>query len=434
MEGTGKISFSAAVLMSINIIIGAGIFFSPGYMAATAGSISFLGWIVGLVLLFPIIWAISQASRIFPGEGGFYNYCATGISPLWGFIAQWAYLIGYMGTAATIITVLREGLISILHFHIIAQHPYLFNAIIITIFSLLNLMTIEWISKVQSIATLLKMVPIFFVIVVFWFYWSPVITYNIADLGNIGSTIPKVMFAYWGFESCCNLSHLLKGGPGQIGKVVTTAFFIAAALYTIFHIGLMHVMGVQGLATAGATAFPYFMGLSPIATTLAAFSISGSILLSYANSIFGISLGNITNIYILAHKKLIAGNYALTRTNAQHRPTIAALIHGVVLWVFLLIITNVNVLCAFTNIGVSIAFTLVVVALLITFTKKKTYAKLPLAVLGIGSCGILIFLSLKSMSPLLYERFVYLIPVAAGLLVGLLLHGLSKKPNILKRS
>jgi len=46
MEERGKISFVAAVLMNINIIVGSGIYFAPQLMAQQTGGTSFLGWIL----------------------------------------------------------------------------------------------------------------------------------------------------------------------------------------------------------------------------------------------------------------------------------------------------------------------------------------------------------------------------------------------------
>lgn len=112
MSGHGKIGFWPAVLMNINIIVGAGILFSPAPMAALAGSVSFLAWALVGLLVFPVIWSIAQAPRAFPGEGGFYNYCTKGINPTAGFVAQWAYLLGYLGTATTMLIVIREALVN----------------------------------------------------------------------------------------------------------------------------------------------------------------------------------------------------------------------------------------------------------------------------------------------------------------------------------
>ena len=62
MEEKGKISLFAAVLISMNIMIGAGIFMNPQPMAIIGGTFSFLGWVFAAGLLFPVIWGVDRAS------------------------------------------------------------------------------------------------------------------------------------------------------------------------------------------------------------------------------------------------------------------------------------------------------------------------------------------------------------------------------------
>lgn len=422
MEAQGKISFWSAVLMSINIIVGVGIFFGPKDMAAAVGSMSFLVWPIVALLMFPLIWSIAQASKMFPGEGGFYNYCTQGINKTAGFVAQWAYLLGYMSTAATLTTVLRENLISQLGLQILAEHPYMFNAAAIILFSLLNLMSIELISKTQSIATLIKMLPLFFVIILLPFYWNPAITYAPLDLAHIGLAVPVAIFGFWGFEACCSLGHLLKDGPGQVGKVILAAFFISTALYTFFHLSIIHIMGLSALTTYGPIAFPQFMGLSASAISMIAFCISGSMLLTFANSIFGVSLGNITNMYMIAHKRLIVGVDSLTKTNDSGRPVIAILVHGILSWVLLYFITSRNTLVALTNIGVSIAFALTLVALFLTYLRQKNNLQLFITILGFGSYAVLTYFSFIGIDPDPTARLMYLAPLLGGIVVGFVLY------------
>ncbi len=426
MAHVGKISFWAAVLMSINIIVGAGIFTVPQKMTLIAGSLSFLSWpLVGL-LMFPVIWSIAQASRIFPGEGGFYNYCSQGINKTAGFIAQWCYVLGYMGTAATITTALREGFVDRLGFSFAGQHPYLFNALVIIFFSFLNLLSIEMISRLQSGITLIKMLPLFFVIAVFVFYWNSSLTYNVSSLGNLGLTLPGAIFAYWGFEACCSLGHLLKGGPQQVGKIILTAFGLAALIYMFFHLGLIHIMGVDALTTQGVLAFPQFMGLSTTATSIIAVLIIGSIFLSFSNTIFGVSLTNITNIFMFAEQKLILGGKFLTRTNRLQRPTAAALVHGIALWILLFFITSRSILTALTDIGVCSAFVLTLVALLLTYIKRRNYFQIFVTILGFISCGILIYYCWIDISPEPMARLIYIMPLLVGAIAGFVLYKLQQ--------
>ena len=108
MTKEGKISFWAAVLMNMNIMIGVGIYFLPQMMAKTAGNFSFLGWVLSSILVFPVIWNVALASRMFPGEGGFFRYCKSGLGETVGFVAIWTYLLGFISVIATQVVVLRK--------------------------------------------------------------------------------------------------------------------------------------------------------------------------------------------------------------------------------------------------------------------------------------------------------------------------------------
>ncbi len=102
----GKISFLAGVLISINVIVGAGIYLGPSKMAAQVGNVSFLAWGVVALIMLPIVWNIAQATRLFPGQGGLYNYCTTGLNQTAGFFALWSYFLGFCAAGATLVSTL----------------------------------------------------------------------------------------------------------------------------------------------------------------------------------------------------------------------------------------------------------------------------------------------------------------------------------------
>lgn len=423
MKDTGKISFFSAVLMSINIMIGAGILYSVGPMTSSAGSISFLGWpLIGL-LLFPIIWSLAKASQLFPGEGGFYNYCSKGLNPTLGFTAHWGYLLGYMGTAASLATVLKEGLANNAGLTFIHEYPFLFNLTLVAFYTLINLISLTKISKIQSVATLLKITPIFIVITLLAFYFNLNLNFNVADIGNLGVTVSTVIFAYWGFESCCSISGLLKDGPQKVGSVILLAFFITMGLYGLFHLGLLFIMGPENLAAHGAIAFPSYLGLSPAWANALQIGISGAILLSWANSILGVSLANITNIYSFAKNKLILGDKMLTQVNKNERPIIAAFVHGAVLLAFITFISNVNILFSLTSLGIITPFIFTLAAVFKNLLKQteKNYLHLVIVSLGFVSCGALIYYSAVKI-----PSFTYVLPLVIGMIAGLIMFKIQK--------
>jgi amino acid transporter len=427
MQTHDKIPFWIAVLMSINIIEGAGIFFTPGGTAAVAGSISFLIWPLVALLIFPIVWGVAQTARAFPGEGGFYYYCSTGINRTAGFIAQWAYLVGYVGTAGTLVVVLRDGLISQFGLTAVAQHPYLFMGAVIAFFSVLNLFSLSLISKIQSFGTLLKAFPLLFVAGILVFYWNPTLTYSLSNVMNMGDAVPSAMFGLIGFEACCGLGHFLKGGPAQVSKVILTAFFCVVAMYTLFHLGVTQIMGPENLAMFGAPLFPKFMGLSAGLTSLTLILITFCIYFSYCNTIFGISLTNITNLYTIASRKMIPGEAQLTKLNRFDRPVIVTLIHGIVLWLLLMLVSERQILIAFTNFGVVTAFVLALVALVGHQLKHKSYVALLATIIGLGSCAAILYFSWVSMSPSIMMRALYLLPFVAIMIAGVVMYKMVHK-------
>lgn len=418
----GKISFVAAVLMSLNIIIGGGILFNPAPMAAAAGNASFLTWIVVALLFFPIVWALSQASQVYTGGSGFYHYCSTGINKTYGFIAHWAYLLGYLSTAAALTTSLRLILAKSVGWDFFTQSPMLFNIVVVGFFSLFNLLSVTLVSKIQSSATLLKMTPLFIGILLFPFFFKTSFPISASDISGLGMAIPLAVFGYWGFEACCSIGNLLAGGTRQVGKVILTAFFICALLYTLFHFSILHIMGKDALVNNGVIAFPQYLGLSPFVTQALQWIIGASIILSFANSVFGISLSNMYNFFMLAENNLIFGSKVLKKVNLFNQPTYIAILHAIVVCTLLFFVTEFGMLTALTNLGVSVALLLTLVALFITFLQSRSFLKLSMIILGFVSLSALVYFSWISISPDPWIRIVYASPVLIGIVVGLIMY------------
>jgi APA family basic amino acid/polyamine antiporter len=429
MKEEGKISFGAAVLMNINIIVGSSIFFNPQAMTAKAGSLSFLSWPLAGLLLFPIIWSVAQAARVFPGAGGFYHYCKSGLNESAGFLANWAYLLGYLGTAATLISVIATTLSSYQSLEIIRYHPIIFNIIFVTAISLLNLVSVELISKIQSSVTIFKITPLFIVVAILFFYWNPSITYDLSNFIHIPAILPLAVFGYWGFESCCSISHYIKGGPTQAARVILVAFSITALLYCIFHFGVMHIMGVENLSILKAADFPNYLGLAPWFTNALLVGISLAIMASYINTAYGASFTNITNLHGLAQRKLISFSSFLSKTTARNVPTSAVIVHGIVIFFLITFITIPQVLMAMTNLGVILAFVLTLCALTRYYLKNNNYIKVTIPILGLCACAILFYLSWTALGTTFCDQIFFASPILVGLILGIIMYKYSTRHN-----
>jgi len=413
-----KISFWSAVLMSINIIVGAGIYFNPGPMAAIAGGFSFLGWILVGLVLYPIIWSLSQAVQVFPGEGGFYNYCKTGINDTAGFLANWAYILGYTGTAGVYCLFIKDLLVKQAGLTFIHEYSVLVNVVLIGIFLLLNLIKVDLIAKLQSAAAIVKVIPLVFVIAVCAFYFGPHVTYVSSDIANLGYTLPVAIFAFFGFETCCSMSGMIEGGAKAAGRVIIAAFLISMVLYTLFHIGLTYIMGVDQLAQFGPVGFPKFLGFGESITSIMQSMIAFFIIFSACNAFYGVSSMNIGNIFCLAKKNVLFGSSSLSKTNANQRPIMAILVYGLGLFGLVTFIPNMLVMTALTGLGICSAFTMTVVALMLTFFKKQDYVRFAMSIIALVSCAIFLYFSWMLIGQDNMTRLMNASPVLVGALVG----------------
>lgn len=430
MEERGKISLFAAVLISMNIMIGAGIYMNPQPMTVVADSFGFIGWLFAATLLFPIIWGVARASQIFPGEGGFYNYCKLGINETAGFFASWAYLVGYLGTASTLALFVRGNITSQFGLSGIWGNPIVLNFILVLVISLLNLLSIELISKIQGGTTIIKLLPLFFVIAVFAFYIGGSTTdYNPSYLASMPLSIPFALFGFWGFESCCVIGHLIKGGQSQVFKAVYIAFFTVAAIYTLFHFGLMNIMGVENLKAFGASAFPRFLGLSPAWSKIVETFIGYAILLSAFNALYGVSLSNITNMFNFAKQNILPASGQLVKVNKFDRPIYSIFLHGLIIFVLITMIPRLEIWASLTGLGVMIAYTLTQLAVLIYDFKNACFGSLFITILGFSSLSVAGYFTWMGLGSDQMTRLLYASPILIGLVLGYVMYKLTKTRN-----
>lgn len=422
MESCRKISFWSAVLISVNIIVGAGIFFNPTNITKIAGSLGFLSWGLIAIILAPIIISLSQAASIFPGEGGFFAYCSTGINRAAGFCALWAYILGYAGTAGFFCMRLKELCVGQAGMVWVEQHPIFVSALLIVLFSALNLLNATLVNKLQSTAALIKLIPLFVVVTIFGFYYGPHVTFSAASLSTLGLTVPMAIFGFFGFEACCCMGHLIEGGPKKASQAILVAFFSTVGIYMLYHLGLTYIMGTEQLALSGSVNFPQFLGFNHTITTILQTLIVGFILFSVCNAFYGTVSLNVANLFSLSNMKLLPGSVILSKTNSVGRPYIIIALHALALFTLTLLAPNIDVMCVITCMGVATAFFLTLIALFLTFKRRRDYLNMALTMVSFCSYGAIMYFGWMTAGATQVERFFNVLPVIIGMIIGICLY------------
>lgn len=422
-----KISLSTAVLLSMNILIGSGILIGPGQIAEIAGNASFLAWPIVALFFLPLVLCTAQLSNMFPGCGGFYSYAKEGINKKAGFISGWLYIVGYTFAIAVDLLALRKTFLALGFEYSFITNVAIFNLIFISIAILLNLMSFKFFSQLLNSLTITKILPLVILILLLPFILNPGFSISSTELSLVPGSLSLAIFGFFGFEYCCSMSHLIENSEKNAPKAIVLGFLITAALYTLFHFGLLNLMGADKLAQLGASSFaqfvnlpiPYFkqllMLLIPFASILTIFAASNGIL--NANGIL---------LHSMAQEKLFIFSSPLTKVNKNGRPWVALLLLGIVIFIISTLIADIDLVAALCNLAVFLSFILPFVSLLILQKRKNMNSKIALTVIAIIATVCFSIYSWLLLGGNNSERLFNTLPIAGALILGYSLFVLSK--------
>ena len=315
-----KISLTSAILININIMLGAGIFINTSNLAQRAGGLgSFMYLIVGMLML-PLILSIAQLLKKHPA-GGFYTFAQSEISPLAGFFSGWSYFTSKLASCMLMIHVSVTLLQSI--FPVLSHLPSIFlDFVIICIFSALNLLNIKAGSTIQKMFIGFKTFPIFFVISsgIFLFQKENYSSIHF-QLGEITSSLPLVIYAVIGFEAACSLSGKIKDASKNAPRAVLISFAIVITIATLYQTLFYGSLGQQLVICKGhCDIFPAFLH-SFLDDSTYTHKLEGVIHLAIASSTLGAAYGiifsNCWNLHILAQNKHLWGSHFLKNLTAM---------------------------------------------------------------------------------------------------------------------
>jgi amino acid transporter len=406
MQSKNQISLATAILININIMVGAGIFLNPPLMTTKAGGLSYLGWLISALVVLPIIVSVAAISKILPEKGSFYSYSKNGINKTAGFISGWVYSLGYVSTMAIQMVGLRDILMYQLNIGFVNNYTTLFNALFFLTFAFLCSFKLTIVGKIQSSTALLKLIPIllfscaalFFLPTIFWLWTSKSISFPSLDesfkLSSVINTLPLAIFGYWGFESCTHISHSIENSKKNAPRAIIIGFLITVIVYTTAHMGLFNVMGQNNLSLLGVTAFASFLPVSLPVQAFLTFTLTVAILLAYASAIYG-ELNNVGHLlHAMAQEKLIFCSSFLKKKNSHNQPIVTIFLLATLAFLFATLIDGKSILISIANLGLLSAFTLTTLSLFFLQLRIKAHFKnMIMTMFSFASCGIIAFYS-----------------------------------------
>lgn len=419
--------------MNINIMVGSGILIGPGVMAAVAGNASFITWLIVALLFLPVVLSTVQMSRYNPGAGGFYRYAKAGLNTTAGFWSGLLYIVGYTFAIGVETLALRKTFANALSsdWAWFTENAVLFNAVAVIALMAVNMLSLKFFSRLLNSLTISKIIPIISVILLLPFIINPSFTVTTSEVSMLPYSLPMAIFGYLGFEYCTSISHHIENSERNAPLAILIGFTATALLYTLFHFGVLNLMGPTDLATQGAASFanyltlpiPYFKALMsvliPVASIITLFAAAAGLL--NANAVM---------LHSMAERGLFHFSDVFAQETRWYRPWVNIALLGTIAFCIATFIPSIPVVGTLANMGIFLSFILPLISLSILQRQRGKAAQIPLTYLALavvfGLVGYCIFSLGSSMSERLYFALPYLAFLAVG---GLLYRGRETSPS-----
>jgi APA family basic amino acid/polyamine antiporter len=253
-----KIGIITATSLVVGNMIGAGIFLVPATLA-NFGGISILGWVftaAGALILAKIF---SNMSKIFVGEsGGPYVYSKAGFGDFIGFLVAWGYWISIWVSNAALCIAIIAGLS--VFFPVLESSPILAVTISLTIIWLLtwvNNRGVKSSGRIQVTTTVLKLLPLVFVILVgvFFFDIDNFPEFNLTEQSNwvaLSSAAAITLYAFLGVESASVPAENIEKPEKTISRATMLGTIITTCVYIFGTVVLFGVLPIDVLKNSPA--------------------------------------------------------------------------------------------------------------------------------------------------------------------------------------
>lgn len=314
---TKIIGFWRGWSIAVGCAVGSGIFMMPTLLAPY-GLIGFGGWLIAGAGSVLVALTMSRLVRRIPKTGGPYVYANEGLGHFAGFIIAWTYWIACI----TAIAGISIAFVSYLGFFIPAISnsallSLLASLVLVWLIVTLNIFSIESSAKFQVVSTLLKLLPLFFMmflgLVGFDSNNLPEMNPTNANPFILLATVTTlVMWSFVGIETATVPAENFINPEKTIPKVLIAAVLSVLTIYILVSIAIAAIVPAEELMNSSA---PFALAATKILGFSGGVIIAFGALISTLGSLNANTLtaGNIT--FAAARDKLLPSKF-LTLSDA----------------------------------------------------------------------------------------------------------------------
>ncbi|MEY4330453.1 MAG: hypothetical protein RL609_1201 [Bacteroidota bacterium] len=250
-QNSKGLSLFALIMIAIGSTIGSGVFKTPTDIAQAVPDVFSMSvlWILGGVVSMVGALVFAELGTKITQAGGVYSYLRETIGELPAFLYGWCLLtVVSSGTIAALIVVFADYMQKFLGYS--DQLIPLVAAIAIVVLTLFNAFSLKGSEWFANIATILKMIGIFGVIIILLFMGQSA-TGNDALVGmasqsefNWAKAFVGVLWSYTGWHYASFVSGDAKNPKRDVPMAMIIGTLTVTLIYVLCNLGYTHVMSI----------------------------------------------------------------------------------------------------------------------------------------------------------------------------------------------
>jgi L-asparagine transporter-like permease len=244
-------------MLALGTVIGGSFFLGSSVAINAAGPSIIISYIFGGVLVFYILYAMSELTVANPGYGGFRTFAAKAFGERTGFVVGWIYWVGMAlgmsSEAAAASILIRQWLPNV-------SIAFLGSVIIILV-TLLNLLGAVKLSKLESglasikVFTVISFIVIAMLLIVGFLTGKPPVglgaitqeSFAPGGLGGLLGSMLIVMFSYSGFEVIAFAASEVKEPNKTIPRAIRYTVLSLVSLFILYVVFLLPLIPTAAL-------------------------------------------------------------------------------------------------------------------------------------------------------------------------------------------
>jgi amino acid transporter len=249
-----------AVMITVGIVIGAGIFKTPSMVAGVTGAVDWMliAWVLGGALSLVGALCYAELASSFPSAGGDYHFLSRAYGKDLSFFFAWARVaVITTGSIALLAFVFGDYMSRVLSLG--PNSSAIYAALTVVVLTAINLLGLRESARTQNILTILEVSGLVLVTIAGLIATAPAAA-PAAPAAASPNAIPPmfglamvfVLLTYGGWNEAAYISAEVKGGPRAIVRTLVLSILVITAVYVAFVLAVLNGLGLEGMKNSKA--------------------------------------------------------------------------------------------------------------------------------------------------------------------------------------